>query len=294
MDGFLQLNVHAHTRQHSREAHPTSPDYKSDQEYECLDDHYTVLSMFARIHFRNNKLIFPQVIIGAIAPNDITVWPMGYGTQGLIPAGETLHYRIRFHNTGTYTAENVHIEDLLPEGLDLSTFELESNSHSTLVSLKGNRVSFDFPGINLPDSISEPEKSQGFIIFKVKTKTNLTPGTLIPNQASIVFDYEDPIKTNTVQNTILGKPYGELTLQVWPNPTQGKFKWAVKSQEDNALPILAKKVRLIDMLGRYYDVILSNPEADFLEIPGSVPRGIYVLEVQTVDGAFLKQKIVLE
>ena len=49
----------------------------------------------------DNRIRFEDEVVGAIGPNDIAVWPKGYGSGGLIPAGTWLQYRIRFINKGT-------------------------------------------------------------------------------------------------------------------------------------------------------------------------------------------------
>lgn len=44
-------------------------------------------------------------------------------------------------------------------------------------------------------------RGQGYIAFSVETKEDLTAGAVISNKASIIFDTNDPIETNTVFNT---------------------------------------------------------------------------------------------
>jgi hypothetical protein len=68
--------------------------------------------------------------------------------------------------------------------------------------LTGGIVKFNFPNINLPDSLSDEAGSKGFVRFKVKLKDNLPLGTTIENTAYIYFDFNAPIITNTTVNTI--------------------------------------------------------------------------------------------
>ncbi|MBM3301771.1 MAG: IPT/TIG domain-containing protein, partial [Deltaproteobacteria bacterium] len=44
---------------------------------------------------------------------------------------------------------------------------------------------------------------EGYVVFSVMPKKGLSPGTVITNQARIIFDVNPPIDTNTVTNTIL-------------------------------------------------------------------------------------------
>jgi hypothetical protein len=53
----------------------------------------------------------------------------------------------------------------------------------------------------LPDShINEPA-SHGWLMYRIKLKDNLALGTQITNTASIYFDYNAPVVTNTTLNT---------------------------------------------------------------------------------------------
>ncbi len=57
-----------------------------------------------------------------------------------------------------------------------------------------------FAGFLPPDNASR--QGEGFVTFTVKPKMGLANGTVISNQASIVFDRNAAINTNTVTNTI--------------------------------------------------------------------------------------------
>jgi hypothetical protein len=62
----------------------------------------------------------------------------------------------------------------------------------------------------LPPNVNSPE-GEGFISYSVYLKPGLAHGTTIGNSASIVFDYNDPIITNTWINTIdTEKPVSEI------------------------------------------------------------------------------------
>jgi hypothetical protein len=63
-------------------------------------------------------------------------------------------------------------------------------------------VRFNFPNINLPDSTNNEPESHGYIQYKIKRNAGLSPGTAISNKASIYFDFNAPIVTNTVTNNI--------------------------------------------------------------------------------------------
>jgi len=168
----------------------------------------------------NNTYSELREVVGAIDPNDILVSPMGTGTGGFIDKEQELTYTIRFQNVGTYPAYRVIIENTLPEQADPATFKVLSSSHDFEYSLTENsllRVVFD--AINLPDSTNNEPESHGFFIYAVSPAKTVSGGTQIKNNASIVFDYEDPVITNTTLNTIkyhtAPKTY---ELYIYPNP----------------------------------------------------------------------------
>lgn len=147
----------------------------------------------------DNASILNQTVVGSYDPNDKTC------VEGsILPIGEVgkyLHYVIRFENTGTANAEFVVIRDMI----DTSKFEINtltplSGSHPfTTKILNNNEVEFIFENINLP---FDDANNDGFVAFKIKTKSTLPVGTNINNTANIYFDYNLPITTNTYTTTV--------------------------------------------------------------------------------------------
>jgi uncharacterized repeat protein (TIGR01451 family) len=157
-------------------------------------------------------------IVGAIDPNDLTVYPQGEGNEGFIEKNQDLKYKIRFQNVGTYYAQNVFITNELPQGIDISSITDVTSSHKYLMSIEGRLITFRFSNILLPDSGRNEEASNGFISFNVLPKANVKQGELIPNKADIVFDFEAPMATNKVLNTIKFNTGSENSLIIQPNP----------------------------------------------------------------------------
>lgn len=137
-------------------------------------------------------------------PNDKQATPAGYAEPHYILADTEIEYKIRFQNTGNASAFNVHIDDQLDlSKLDLSTFEPVAASHSyyTIVNPDGF-VQFVFDNIMLPDSASDEPGSQGFVIYKIRPYTDITPESVIENTAYIYFDENPAVITNTTYHTI--------------------------------------------------------------------------------------------
>ncbi|MFH1319536.1 MAG: PKD domain-containing protein [Bacteroidota bacterium] len=145
-----------------------------------------------------------NVVTGSYDPNDKQVKPEGLTEQyRYIDSTDVLEYLIRFQNTGTDTAFNVVIWDTLSEYLDITTINTGSSSHPYSFDIYGNDIiQFTFNSILLPDSnVNEPQ-SHGFVKFKIHQQPGNTKGTVIENKAGIVFDFNEPVITNTVFNTI--------------------------------------------------------------------------------------------
>jgi hypothetical protein len=69
------------------------------------------------------------------------------------------------------------------------------------VLVKGNTILFEFLNANLADG-SNKFKSVGYIKFKVRPKTNVPVGSIITNRATLYFDYDNAINTNTVTTVV--------------------------------------------------------------------------------------------
>ncbi len=160
-------------------------------------------------------------------PNDITVRPRGEGDSHFILANEpALQYKIRFQNTGNDTAYVVSLRDTLPAELEVTSVIPGPSSHAYTFDIQHNVIKFLFKDINLPDSSSNVDASQGYVIFTVKMKPSLPNGTRIENRAAIYFDFNTPVITNTAVNTI-HEPLmvavewpaaNDLKIKVMPNP----------------------------------------------------------------------------
>jgi len=156
---------------------------------------------------------YNAVVRCAYDPNDKLVNPQRLCDYTLFE--DTLVYTIRFQNTGNDFAENVVIRDTLDLNLDLNTFTLLGSSHPAVLStsLKDeNRLAtFEFENINLPDSTSNLEGSQGYVSYMILPENGLAENTTIKNSSGIYFDSNPPIFTNTTNNVLIN----ELPNTTW-------------------------------------------------------------------------------
>ncbi len=146
--------------------------------------------------------IFP--VLNGYDPNDKKVYPIGNCIPHFIDTNQRLTYTVRFQNTGNSEAVNLYVLDDLSEHLDVNSLQIVGSSHPMYTIIEpNNRVRFKFDNIHLPDSLSAGNESIGYVIFTISLNDNVSNQSLLTNQASIYFDYNDPIITNSVFNTIV-------------------------------------------------------------------------------------------
>ncbi len=137
-------------------------------------------------------------------PNDKLVNPRYPLNYALI--GEDLVYTIRFQNTGNAAAYDVVIRDTLDPSLDPSTFRLIGSSHDAVLSASMESrqyLTFDFHNIFLPDSTTNFVGSQGYVMYAIRAFDDIDENTVINNSASIYFDFNPAILTNTTENLMI-------------------------------------------------------------------------------------------
>ncbi|MCB0736003.1 MAG: T9SS type A sorting domain-containing protein [Bacteroidetes bacterium] len=172
-------------------------------------------------------------------PNDKAVWPNRINQEFKTLFNEPLKYRIRFQNTGNDTAYDVSITDTLSPLLDWSSIKLLDYSHPMLLKQEDFGVlEFIFKNINLPDSNTDTEGSQGYVYFQVNAKNSVKERDLIKNTAHIFFDQNPPITTNTTLNLMVSKldvtvnhelPNAE-DFYIYPNPAENTVNIQLKNE----------------------------------------------------------------
>jgi hypothetical protein len=244
----------------------------------------------------NNTYAETMEIVGAIDPNDILVTPKGKGPEGIIPKNQVLKYQIRFQNVGTYYASRVVLENQLSPYLDWSTFKIESVSHEGYqVSLLDNGLlEVRFNNIELPDSTTNEAASHGFFIYTIKPKADLMGGERIENSALISFDYEDPLRTNTVVNTIKYTKRPEIggDLNISPNPASDVTTIIGDSGTLVSDLVLIHTVRIINAQGSIVAEI-SNKDANQISVNvQNLPSGLYTVFGYGHDGKVYQGKLI--
>jgi len=165
----------------------------------------------------SSEVDYNATIRCAIDPNDklVNVDKIEQEEYALIDA--PLIYTVRFQNTGNDTAFTVRIEDKISEDLDIRTIRPLAGSHPYNFFVNSDRtLEVIFENIMLPDSTTNNLESQGFISFEIYPLAEIEEFTDIENTAYIYFDFNAPIITNTVNNTLVESfDHDEDEFPIW-------------------------------------------------------------------------------
>ena len=90
-----------------------------------------------------------------------------------------------------------------PPSTATKQLELDDRNYRLLPIAELNNGGLLFHNILLPDSTTNEPASHGFFTFEIMAKEGLEDFTSIENTAGIYFDYNQPVITNTVRNTLV-------------------------------------------------------------------------------------------
>lgn len=229
----------------------------------------------------DNTFTYQQTVVGSFDPNDKTCLEGSLITSEMI--GNYLHYSINFENTGTAPAQKIVVKDIIDTTkFDISTLQIINMSHQSITKITSNRVEFMFDNINLAPA------AHGNVVFKIKTKSNLSVGSTVSNKAEIFFDYNFPIVTNTATSTfqLLSNTVFEAddSVVMYPNPASQLVSVTANS--------MIKSIQTYDVQGRIINTYLVNDTKTNLDV-SNYSNGIYFMKVFTDRGLKI-EKIVKE
>ncbi|HKX85961.1 MAG TPA: T9SS type A sorting domain-containing protein [Flavobacterium sp.] len=227
----------------------------------------------------DNVFNYSQTVVGSFDPNDKQC--LEGNSAPLSKIGDYLHYVVHFENTGTAAATNVVVRDVIDlSKFDIASLEVLSATHPIIAKVAGNKVEFIFENILLGAS------AQGNIVFKIKTKNNLTSGDVVTNKADIFFDYNFPVVTNVASTVFQALGINDVvwdnSVKVFPNPARDSVD--IKSAR------MIKSIQLFDAQGRLLLNKITNQTNDVLELQ-TKPSGLYFVKVFTEDGLKIEKVI---
>ncbi|OCA78348.1 hypothetical protein BBH99_08655 [Chryseobacterium contaminans] len=224
----------------------------------------------------DNNFALNQTVVNSFDPNDKTCLEGTSITKTQV--GDYVHYLIRFENTGTANARNIVVKDEIDTSkFDISSLITLNGSHNYVTRItNSNIVEFIFENIQLP---FDDANNDGYVAFKIKTKSTLNTGDTFSNTAKIYFDYNAPVVTNTYITTISGSlatseiKNDKNTISIYPNPVKDIL--SIKSPDE------VTKVEIYDVAGR---VINSMGAKGKTVNVSDLPKGNYLIKL------FLKDK----
>lgn len=235
----------------------------------------------------NNTSGIKQIVVNAVDPNDKTCLEGPTVTPDMV--NKYVHYLIRFENTGTYSAENIVVKDIIDTTkYDISTLTPIDGSHAFETRISNtNKVEFIFNNINLPFNDAN---NDGYVAFKIKTKPTLVLGDSFSNLANIYFDYNFPIITNTATTTIqtLGTPTFDFDtyITMYPNPVKNEITLVAK----NEMEILS--VEIYNTLGQLILVVANAENTTPINV-SELLLGTYFVKINSnkgfSSGKFIKE-----
>lgn len=167
-------------------------------------------------------------IVTSLDPNDITAAPSGAGARGWT-APQPILYSVDFYNEPKATAPAYNVVVKLPLSSKLNPTTIQPGDSS----FPGTQFTFDpatnmitwvLPNIDLPPD-TKPPNGEAWVSFTVTPEARLKTGTAIWEKAQVFFDYNPPIDTPSVTQTIdataprirltIGKQQGTLIPLRW-------------------------------------------------------------------------------
>lgn len=265
---------------------PTIPTVTAGQ---ILVSNATIAPITGDVFPNNNTNSTSQMIINAYDPNDKTEVHGPEILHSSFSSNDYLYYTIRFENTGNASAINVRVNDVLNAMLDENTIKVESASHPYVLDRIGNNLTWKFDNIMLPVSVANTTTGKGYVTFKIKPKPGYAVGDIIPNTASIYFDFNPAIVTNMFQTEFVAVLESETFLTdefaVYPNPTSSILNIQSK------LNMTISEVNVYDLLGKQFlnkKMAVSSTEIDMT----NYSPGLYLLEVISEDNQKSIHKII--
>jgi hypothetical protein len=128
-------------------------------------------------------------------------------------------------------------------------------------------------------------------VFKVKPRPGFAVGDLIPNTASIYFDFNPAIVTNTFETLFVAPlattEFDSNRVTIYPNPASSSI-----TLDFGALPSGGLKLEIFSQLGALVtEQTLSGTTHDHIDV-SKLESGLYMLRITTADQKKFDYKLV--
>lgn len=223
----------------------------------------------------NDEATLEQTVVNSFDPNDKICLGGDYVRPEHV--GDYMYYRIRFENLGTASAQNIKVTDMIDTTkFDIASLSPVDGSHPfTTRVIQGNQVEFMFNNIQLGFA---DENNDGYLVFKIRSLNSLTEGAVLENTASIYFDYNFPVVTNTsvvtVQRSLHTISFETIKLALYPVPAGDMVFISIPKQ------VNVQSVTVYNLLGQsVLENVRPGPQGDVNVT--TLASGSYLMRVRT-------------
>ncbi len=247
-----------------------------------LQTDFTITPTIGDCDSFNNHVHTSDLVTGSHDPNEKRVEPAGK----ILEEDSVLTYTIHFQNTGTDSTHFIIVKDTLSQNLNAATVRNIASSHPySEFTISGNGIlTWVFNPLRLVDSFTNEPGSHGFVKFTVKKKSNMPIGSIISNKAHIYFDYNVPVVTNTVADTVSEPNYisalrseDGISVKAFPNPFSNATNILVEGLKGNF------NFELYDVTGRLRNKISSIETNQFQLHRDELSSGVYFYRITSVN-----------
>ena len=269
------------------------PDVPTVNLGDLLTDSASVSAPANDINMSNNTFSNAQVVVASYDPNDVMEAHGGKIQFNQFTADDYLYYTIRFQNTGTANAINIRVEDVLDSRLDETSLRMISTSHDYILERVNNNLVWKFNYINLVGILQNEELSKGYITFKIKLKPGFAVGDIIPNAASIYFDSNPAIVTNTFNTEFVASlsnaSFTDNNILIYPNPAHNLVQINLQNTTETL-----ESITIYDVLGKTINKITNLSTNQVSLDVSNLSKGVYLVEITSEHNLKLIKKLIVQ
>lgn len=230
----------------------------------------------------DNYTELKETIRASYDPNEKAITSGETLTPQQVSNGAYISYIIHFQNKGNDTAFKVIILDTLSENIDINSLQIINASKPYTLEIIGKKIlKFTFDNIRLSYDTTNVS-STGYIAYKVKPLNTLAAGNTVQNTAEIFFDYNAPIRTNTVETEVLllsaAHPNRNMNgnMTIYPNPNMGIFTIRYDGKSDATV-----QLQMTDITGNiiYNENRQHQNKTEFTINESNLAKGIYWIKL---------------
>jgi uncharacterized repeat protein (TIGR01451 family) len=267
----------------------TVPPFPTVQIGQIVTSSVTINCANTEIFSNNNSGYSTDCISSSYDPNDINENHGPNIVKDNFTNEDYLVYTIRFQNTGNASTAIVRVEDFLDTKLNPATVRMIGASHEYILSMQNNHLVWKFDPIYLsPMSVNEAN-SNGHITFKVKPFPGYEVGDIIPNTASIYFDTNPAIVTNTFQTEFIAvlanDSFNLDIIDIYPNPSNDYINIQVGENENRI-----QSIEITDLLGKK---VYQSKFENRINI-SNLNQGVYFITLISNENEKFTKKIIKE